>query len=75
MSASIGMVGGARAQYHLRQMFVFVNIMALNMPEMMVPHAMDKVENGKVKDEVTIEKIIKQLEALREWAKKWNTIN
>ena len=75
MSASGGMLGGARAQYHLRQMFVFINIMALNTPEVMVAQAMDKIENSKVKDEYTIEKIIKQLEALKKWTEKWNTIN
>ena len=30
MSASIGMLGGARAQYHLRQMFVFLNMYPVN---------------------------------------------
>lgn len=75
MSASGGMLGGARAQYHLRQIFVFVNIMAMNTPEVMVAQAMDKIENGKVKDEYTIEKVVKQLEALINWTKKWNTIN
>jgi chromate reductase, NAD(P)H dehydrogenase (quinone) len=30
MGASIGMIGTARAQYHLRQMFVFLNMQPLN---------------------------------------------
>src|SRR4029078_4374862 len=36
MSASIGMLGGARAQYHLRQIFVFLNMHPINRPEIMV---------------------------------------
>lgn len=75
MSASGGMLGGVRAQYHLRQMFVFVNIVALNMPEVMIPRAPEKIENGKIIDEYTIKKIAEQLEALKNWTKKWNTIN
>jgi chromate reductase len=33
MSASIGRLGGARAQYHLRQSFVFLNMHPINHPE------------------------------------------
>ena len=33
MSASIGMLGGARAQYHLRQTFIFLNMYPMNGPE------------------------------------------
>jgi chromate reductase, NAD(P)H dehydrogenase (quinone) len=39
MSASIGMLGGARAQYHLRQMFVFLNMHPVNGPEVIVTFA------------------------------------
>ena len=30
ISASVGMLGGARAQYHLRQTFVFLNMYPVN---------------------------------------------
>ena len=54
MSASIGMLGGARAQYHLRQVFVFLNMHPINRPEVMMPMAGDKVNSsGVVTDEVT----------------------
>src|SRR5690606_20718279 len=33
MGASIGAIGTARAQYHLRQMFVFLDVHAVNQPE------------------------------------------
>jgi chromate reductase, NAD(P)H dehydrogenase (quinone) len=32
MGASVGRIGTARAQYHLRQMFVFLNMHALSQP-------------------------------------------
>src|ERR1043166_2768765 len=36
MGASVGTLGTARTQYHLRQMFVFLNMHAMNGPEVMV---------------------------------------
>src|SRR5215211_5508539 len=33
MGASVGMLGSARAQYHLRQMFVFLNMFPIKQPE------------------------------------------
>ena len=43
MGASTGMLGTARAQYHLRQMFVFLNMFPLNQPEVMIANAATKV--------------------------------
>lgn len=61
LSASIGMLGGARAQYHLRQSFVFLNMMAVNQPEVMIPAAQSKFDaNGNLTDEVS-KGLIKQL--------------
>ena len=42
MSASVGMLGGARAQYHLRQIFVFLNMHPVNSPEVIVSFAQNK---------------------------------
>ncbi len=39
MGASIGAIGTARAQYHLRQVFVFLNMFPINQPEVMIGHA------------------------------------
>jgi len=39
MSASTGMLGGARAQYHLRQIFVTLDMRPINKPEVMVNFA------------------------------------
>lgn len=71
MSASIGMLGGARAQYHLRQTFVFLNMHPINRPEVIVPFAHQKIdENGRVTDE-TVRKFIKELlENLVDWTKR-----
>ena len=56
MSASIGMLGGARAQYHLRQSFVTLDIYALNKPEVFVTFAAQKFDaEGRLVDEKTRE--------------------
>ncbi len=68
MGASGGMTATARAQYHLRQTFVFLNVHALNRPEVMVPTAADKFDqNGKLTDQKTRDKIKEMLEALVVW--------
>jgi len=65
MGASIGMTGSARAQYHLRQCFVFLNMHAMNQPEIMVPFVSDKVDaNGKLTDAKSREKIGQLLQAM-----------
>lgn len=71
MGASIGMIGTARAQYHLRQSMVFLNAFPLNRPEVMVTFAESKFdESGKLKDEKTREKIEELIVALVEWINK-----
>ena len=72
MGASGGMLGTARAQYHLRQTFVWLNVHPLNKPEVMVPFAADKFDStGKLTDPKTREKIKELLDALIPWAKKF----
>ena len=71
MGASIGMAGSARAQYHLRQCFVYLTCFALNQPEVIVPFAQDKIDkDGKVTDQKTREKIRELLENLVAWTNK-----
>ena len=71
MGASIGMLGTARAQYHLRQSMVFLNMFPLNQPEVMVPFAQEKIDqNGRLTDQKTRDKIKELLGALVLWAKK-----
>jgi len=70
MSASTGMLGGSRAQYHLRQTFVFLNMRAVNKPEVMVTFAAEKFKDGKLTDERTKELIKLLLTNLASQAKK-----
>ena len=71
MGASPGMMGTARAQYHLRQCFVFLTCFALNQPEVMVPFAHEKIDQeGRVTDQKTREKIRELLESLVAWTKR-----
>ena len=74
MSASIGMLGGARAQYHLRQMFVFLNMFPINGPEVIVTFAQDKFDKqGKLIDENT-QKFLRQLiQNLINWTRRLKT--
>ena len=73
MSASPGMLGGARVQYHLRQTFVFLNMYPVNKPEVFVTFAAEKIDdNGRVKDEKTRDKIKELLESLMTWTIKLN---
>jgi chromate reductase, NAD(P)H dehydrogenase (quinone) len=71
MGASIGMIGTARAQYHLRQMFVFLNMQPLNRPEVMVSYAANHFdENGNLTNEDTRAHIEKLLKALVDWTQR-----
>ncbi len=68
MSASTGMLGGARAQYHLRQMFVFLDMHPVNRPEVIVAFVSEKIDDkGRVTDGKTREKIKELLESLVAW--------
>jgi chromate reductase len=71
MSASTGRLGGARAQYQLRQSFVFLDMHPLNRPEVMMPYAQENVDaNGNLTDEKTRQLIRQLLEALVQWTKR-----
>lgn len=65
-SASPGMLGGARCQYHLRQTLVFLDARTLNKPEIIIGQVSSKVdqETMTLTDEQTRGFIAKQLEAL-----------
>ncbi len=65
MGASPGMIGTARAQYHLRQCFVFLNCFVLNQPEIMVSFAAEKIDkDGRIPDPKTRALIKHQIENL-----------
>lgn len=54
VSASPGRLGGARMQYHLRQIGVFLDMRFLNRPEIMISEAHKKFDSeGRLIDETT----------------------
>ena len=70
IGASPGMLGTARAQYHLRQTFIFLNMYPLNQPEVMIANAAERFDPaGQLTHEPTRELIRKQLRALVEWTR------
>ena len=61
-TASPGMIGGARAQYHLRQILVFLDAYVLNKPEVMVSQVTGKVDaSGQLTDQTTRDFLAAQL--------------
>jgi chromate reductase len=71
LGASPGMMGTGRAQYHLRQMCVFLNLFPLNRPEVFIAHAHQKFDaTGKLTDEPTRQVIRKLMEALAAWTRR-----
>jgi chromate reductase len=70
VSASSGKLGGARAQYHLRQCCVFLNMHPINKPEVMLPQAQQHIDaNGNLTNEETRALIRQLLEELVRWTK------
>jgi chromate reductase, NAD(P)H dehydrogenase (quinone) len=71
MSTSTGMLGGARAQYQLRQIFVFLDMHPINKPEVMISFAPQKFDNeGNLTDEKAKSLIKDLLSALITWTGK-----
>lgn len=71
MGASIGTLGTARAQYHLRQCFVFLNMYPLNQPEVMIGNASQRFdEAGNLSDAQSRELIGKLIQTLSEWTRR-----
>lgn len=71
MGASIGGIATARAQYHLRQMMVFLNMFPVNQPEVMIGNAAEKFdEQGNLTDETTKDFIRQLLQNLVDWTRR-----
>lgn len=65
MSASTGMLGGSRAQYHLRQTLLFLDVRAVTKPEVFVTFAGQKFdETGRLTDGATRGVVADLLKAL-----------
>lgn len=68
MGASVGTIGTARAQYHLRQVFVFLNVFPVNQPEAMIGNAAERFDaEGNLTDEATKDFIRQLLQNLVVW--------
>ena len=69
--ASMGGFGTARAQYHLRQTCVYLEMIPLNKPEVFVSAAHQKVDaEGRLTDEPSRAAIRALLEALAAWTRR-----
>lgn len=75
MGASPGLFGSARAQYHLRQIFVALNLFQVNQPEIMIGNAGKAFDaEGKLIDESSRKLIRQLLENLAELTRKLKTV-
>jgi chromate reductase len=75
-SAAPGLLGGVRAQYHLRQILVEFDVHVFNRPEVMVSGAATKIntDNQELSDEATRAFIARQLAEFTVFARHWNTV-
>ena len=71
MGASVGTIGTARAQYHLRQMMVFLNMFPINQPEVMIGNSSERFDaEGNLTHDATKEFIRQLLQNLVEWTRR-----
>ena len=71
MGASVGTIGTARAQYHLRQMMVFLNMFPINQPEVMIGNAHERFDaDGNLTHDATKDFIRQLLQSLVEWTRR-----
>ncbi len=61
IGASVGRMGSARAQYHLRQSCVFLDINVINQPEVMVSNASEMFDDAGNLTHETSKKLLKEL--------------
>lgn len=68
-TSSMGAIGGARCQYHLRQILVFLDAMVMNKPEFMGGVIQNKVDpqSGEVIDQSTLDHLTGQLTAFGDY--------
>jgi len=71
MGASPGAIGTARAQYHLRQILVALNLFTVNQPEVVIADAAHRFdENGNLIHEPTKQLIQELLKNLVDWTRR-----
>ncbi|MEJ7932437.1 NADPH-dependent FMN reductase [Ramlibacter sp. AN1015] len=68
LSATTGPLGGARVQYDLRKVMLFVNAMVLVKPEVFIGQAQTKFDaDGRCTDEATGKFVAAQMQAFSDW--------
>lgn len=73
IGATPGGLGTSRAQYHLRQVFIYLNGQVLNRPEVFISGAPSKFDaGGKLTDAGTAENLGKMLAALADAVRRKN---
>ena len=76
MGASPGELGSARAQYHLRQVLVSLNMHCLNMPEVMIAKASERFDSrGMLVDQKANDLIRQLLQGLIEWTRRLQPVS
>lgn len=71
MGASVGAIATARAQYHLRQIMVFLNMFPINQPEVMIGNAQERFDaEGNLTHAPTRDFIRQLLQNLVEWTRR-----
>jgi chromate reductase, NAD(P)H dehydrogenase (quinone) len=72
ISASISLRGGARAQAHLRQILVDLNMHPLNRPQLFLEKAGEKFDNDlELTDSASVKTLQSLLTALVEWTRRF----
>lgn len=71
-TSSMGPIGGARCQYHLRQILVFLDAMVMNKPEFMGGVIQNKVDEqaGELIDQGTLDFLSGQLSAFSDYIRR-----
>lgn len=73
MGASTGIMGSVRAQSHLRDIFVYLNMHPVNLPQVLIGNAAEKFDTqGNLTDEHSRQKISELLTALINWTNRLN---
>jgi chromate reductase len=74
MGATMGLWGTTRAQYHLRQCCVFLDLYPINKPEVLIAQAQTKFnDKGELTDETTKKMIKEHVENLVAWTHRMQT--
>ncbi|HXE51621.1 MAG TPA: NAD(P)H-dependent oxidoreductase [Tepidisphaeraceae bacterium] len=71
IGASTGAIGTARAQCHLRQVLVYLNVYAINQPEVLIGNAFERFDaQGNLRDETSKTLIRQLLQNLMDYAER-----